>query len=315
MSNDPNRDPNSGYGNPPYGVPPQEPYNQPPNPYGPPPQGPYGTPQGPYGPPPQGPYNQPQGPYGAPPYGQPQSPYGYPPQGPYGVPPFQQPGYGYAAPPAAPLPLGEAIRQLPQQYIRVLTKPSAATFAEEMGKAAWNIVWVQLLGLGVIFGVLVFLIFQLVLPGVLNNLSSSNSPAAAMVAGIEGAAVFFAFIEIIAIPLGFFIIAGIYYLISKAFGGQGTFLAQSYSSTLFYVPLTIISSVIGLIPFLGSLAGIAVFIYEIVLGVYMTMAVHRLSGGKATVVVLLPLIVLLVLSCVLGILIAVAIGSHSHPQP
>jgi len=51
MSNDPNQDPNSGYGNPPYGIPPQGPYNQPPNPYGPPPQGPYGQPQGPYGPP------------------------------------------------------------------------------------------------------------------------------------------------------------------------------------------------------------------------------------------------------------------------
>jgi Yip1 domain len=313
MSYDPNQDPNSGYGNPPYGVPPQEPYNQPPNPYGPPPQGPYGTPQGPYGPPPQGPYNQPQGPYGAPPYGQPQSPYGYPPQGPYGVPPFQQPGYGYAAPPAAPLPLGEAIRQLPQQYIKVLTKPSAATFAEEQGKAAWNIVWVQLLALSIIGGVSLFLIFQLVLPGALSSMINSNSSAAGAIAIIEGAAVVIAFIWIILLPLGFFLTAGIYYLIAKAFGGQGTFLAQSYSTTLFYVPMSIVGSVTGVIPFLGSLAGTAVFIYNIVLGVYMMMAVHRLSGGKATVVVLLPIIVLLVLGCVLGILIAVGIGSHPHP--
>jgi hypothetical protein len=306
MSNDPNQDPNSGYGNPPYGIPPQGPYNQPPYPYGPPPQGPYGQPQGPY--------NQPQGPYGAPPYGPPQSPYGYPPQGPYGVPQYQQPGYGYAAP-AAPLPLGEAIRQLPQQYIKVLTKPSAATFAEEQGKAAWNIVWVQLLALGIIGGVLVFLIFQLVLPGTLSSMNNSNSSAAGTIAIIEGAAVGIAFSEIIFIPLGFFIIAGIYYLIAKAFGGQGTFLAQSYSTTLFYVPLSIVGLVIGLIPFLGSLAGIAVFIYEIVLGVYMMMAVHRMSGGKATVVVLFPLIVMLVLFCVLGILIAVVIGSHSQTHP
>jgi len=202
---------------------------------------------------------------------------------------------------------------LPQQYIKVLTKPSAATFAEEQGKAAWNIVWVQLLGLGVIFGVLVFLIFQLVLPGVLNNLSSSNSPAAGMVAVIEGAAVAFAIGEIILVPLGFFITVGIYYLIAKAFGGQGTFLAQSYSSTLFYVPLTIISSVIGLIPILGSLAGIAVFIYEIVLGIYMMMAVHRLTGGKATLVVLFPIIVLFALSCLIFIIALVAAaGARPH---
>src|SRR6266852_8723970 len=298
MSYDPNQQPNSGYGNPPYGSPPQGPYGQPQGPYGPPPHGPYGQPQGPYG--------QPQGPYGAPPYGQPQGPYGPPPQGPYGAPPYQQPGYGYAVPPAAPLPLGEAIRQLPKKSIKVLIKPAAATFAEEQGKAAWNIVWVQLLGLGVIFGVLVFLIFQLVLPGVLNNLSSSNSPAAGMVAVIEGAAVAFAIGEIILVPLGFFITVGIYYLIAKAFGGQGTFLAQSYSSTLFYVPLTIISSVIGLIPFLGSLAGIAVFIYEIVLGIYMMMAVHRLTGGKATLVVLFPIIVLVALSGLIFMIALVA---------
>src|SRR6266567_7401995 len=118
MSYDPNQPPNSGYGNPPYGQP-QPPYGQPQQqgPYGPPPQGPYGQPQ-------QGPYGQPQPPYGA---------------------PYQQPGYGYPPPQAAPLPLGEAIRQLPNQYIRVLTKPSAATFAEEQGKASWDIVWIQLI--------------------------------------------------------------------------------------------------------------------------------------------------------------------------
>jgi heme/copper-type cytochrome/quinol oxidase subunit 4 len=309
MSYDPKRDPNSGYGNPPYGVPPQGPYNQPPNPYGPPPQGPYGTPQGPYGPPPQGPYNQPQGPYGTPPYGQPQSPYGYPPQAPYGVPPFQQPGYGYAAPPAVPLPLGEAIRQLPQQYIRVLTKPSAATFAEEMGKAAWNIVWAQLLGYAILSAILTFLAFQLVLPSMM---SSSNVPAG-MVALIEGFAVAFAFGTIILVPLSFFIGQGIDYLIARAFGGQGTFLAQSYGTLLFYIPLSIVG-VLGLIPFLGILIGIALGIYQFVLNIYMLMAVHRLSGGKATLVLFTPVIVVFVLACIIGI-IAVAIAAGSHPQP
>ncbi len=132
MSYDPNQPPNSGYGNPPYG--------QPQPPYGQPQQGPYGPPQGPYGQPQQGPYGQPQ-----PPYVQPQPPYGAP---------YQQPGYGMPPVQAAPLPLGEAIRQLPNQYIRVLTKPSAATFAVEQGKAAWNIVWIQLLIYAVILAAL-----------------------------------------------------------------------------------------------------------------------------------------------------------------
>ena len=306
MSYDPNRDPNSGYGNPPYGVPPQEPYNQPPNPYGPPPQGPYGTPQGPYGPPPQGPYNQPQGPYG-----QPQNPYGYPPQAPYGVPPYQQPGYGYVPPPVAPLPLGEAIRQLPQQYIKILTKPSAATFAEEMGKAAWNIVWVQLLALAVITAVLGYLA-SLIGSGIMPTTTSSTVPMnTAMLQGIRLGG---SFGQIIGVPLVFFIGVGILYLIAKAFGGQGTFLAQGYTYLLFEVPLGIVTALLALIPILGSFVALAVGIYALVLQIFSIMAVHRLSGGKATLVVFIPVIVAVVLVCVVvGIVIAVIAGSHSHP--
>jgi len=284
MSYNPNQDPNSGYG----------------NPYGPPPQGPYGQPQGPYGPPSQGPY------------GQLQSPYGPPPQGPYGASAYQQPGYGYGVPPvqAVPLPLGEAIRQLPNQYIRVLTKPSAATFAEEQGKAAWNIVWVQLLGIAIFSAIFVFLIFQLVLPSTMSN---SNVPAET-VAVTEGMVVVLALSVIILMPLVFFIGVGIYYLIARVFGGQGTFLAQSYSTLLFYIPLSIADLVLGLIPFLGSLVGLAASIYQIVLSVFMVMAVHRLSGGKATFVILLPAIMLVAFACVAFFIIVVLVASASHPQ-
>ncbi len=33
-----------------------------------------------------------------------------------------------------PLPLGQAMRELPGQYFKVLTRPSVKTFAEEKGK-------------------------------------------------------------------------------------------------------------------------------------------------------------------------------------
>src|SRR5215472_1779325 len=112
---------------------------------GPDPYSGYGAPQNPYGtPPPQNPYATPppqQGPYGAP-----------PPQ--YGTPPYQQGGYGYVPPQQAPRPLGQAIQELPNQYIKVLTKPSAQSFFEEIGKADWGIVWIQLLVLAVIATIL-----------------------------------------------------------------------------------------------------------------------------------------------------------------
>src|SRR5438034_7357529 len=114
-------------------------------------------------------YSAPQNPYegqgqpasGADPYsgyGTPQNPYGTPPPQ-YGIPPNQQGGfgYGYAPPQQAPRSIGQAIQELPNQYIRVLTKPSVQTFAEEMGKADWAMVWIQLL-IWALFGTIIGLI-------------------------------------------------------------------------------------------------------------------------------------------------------------
>ena len=286
---------------------PQEPT---PNPYDiPPPQNPYDIP-----PPSQNPDNNPppQNPYDIPP---PQNPYGY-------APPPQVP-YGYAPPPSyerpelqtAPLPLGEAIRQLPQQYIKVLTKPSARTFAEEMGKASWDIIWVQLLGLAVIEAILTLISY---LTGSVLYRSGANAalPPGALPAIIWGTSIGL----IVLVPLGFFFHQGITYLIAKGFGGTGTFLRQAYTGALIQTPLTIISAVIGVIfnfipifgPVLSLLVSLAAFVYEIVLLVFSIMAVHRLAGGKATGVVLLPLLIIFVVVCVLVVLIVAILAAVSH---
>ncbi len=297
MSYDPNQPPNSGYGNPPYG--------QPQPPYGQPQQGPYGPPQGPYGQPQQGPYGQPQ-----PPYVQPQPPYGAP---------YQQPGYGMPPVQAAPLPLGEAIRQLPNQYIRVLTKPSAATFAVEQGKAAWNIVWIQLLIYAVILAALGYIGSLIGLSfGAFSSLMNTGSLSSSGInpGTLQAVAASSSFGEIILVPLDFFIVVGIYYLLAKAFGGQGTFLAQGYSFLLYHVPIGILSGVIGLIPILGGIVAFALYIYGIVLNVFLIMATHRMSGGKATAVVLIPIAVIAVLVCALGIIFFALIAAalrQTHP--
>lgn len=278
-------DPNQGQGQPGGG---QDPYSG----YGTP-QNPYGAPQNPYGTPP------PQNPYGTPP---PENPYATPGPG------YQSSGYGaaYAVPPATPLPLGEAIRQLPNQYIKVLTKPSAQTFAEEMGKAEWGIVWVQLLIYAVIGGVLGFL-------GAMTNpfrvtpttgsTTSSLNPATiqAITAGAS-------FGSIIIIPIAFFIGVGIVYLFAKMFGGQGSFLQQAYTTLLFTVPIGIITGLLGLIPIVGTI-GVLLGIYEVVLNVFSVMAVHRLSGGKATAAVLLPVAIFFLLACVLAIVFIAIIAA------
>ena len=231
-------------------------------------------------------YNNPAA-YGAPP------PYGYghgyavPPQGFYGRPPgmFQAPP---VMQPATPLPLLAAIRQLPRQYWRVLTHPNAITFIEEERKAAWNIIWVQLLILGVVEAIVVllivlleFFIFQAFLPGATMSVFSQVLPIVAIV---------IALITIVFVPISFFFGASIFHLIAKAFGGRGSFLSYCYNYSLILVPISILSFVLSVIPCLGSVAGLAGGVYEIVLLIFMTMGVHRLSGGKASATVLIPVI-------------------------
>jgi len=264
---------------------------------GPEPYSGYGTPppqQGPYGtPPPQ------QGPYGAP-----------PPQ--YGTPPYQQGGYGYAPPQQAPRPIGQAIQELPNQYIKVLTKPSAQSFAEEMGKADWGMVWIQLL-IWAVIGTILGLIRAAIGLAAASSFVSNNTfnPAAITALTVSGSTFSF-----IAVPVSFFIVVGIQYLLAKAFKGEGNFLTQGYTYLLFEVPISIISYLLGLIPILGGIAGFALAIYGIVLNVFAIMAVHRLSGGKAAGVVLIPVAVLFLIVFLCAFTIAailIAASKTTHP--
>jgi hypothetical protein len=307
------RDPNSNYGGNPY----ENPQGSP-NPYGAPqdPQNPYGTPpQGshpPYGTP------QPQDPYSGPP----QTPYGVPPQGAYAQGSYGAPGYGAGAgavPSFNPLPLNVAVQQLFQQYVRVTTKPSANTFAAELPKAGWDITWIQIL-IYTVIGVILRLISALIASTTVRN-TLASSPYSQMFSSITAAtSVGSALLYIIFIPVAVFIVVGVQYLLAKAFGGQGTFLGQCYTYLLFTVPLTILSSIVtvlfSLIPFIGSFFGgliaFAIFIYSIVLNVFQVQAAHRLSGGKATWVVLIPVLALVVLGGLCVAIFAAVIISAMH---
>ena len=237
-----------------------------------------------------------------------------PPGGSSGTPP----NGGYDGSPETPLPLGEAIRQLLRQYVKVVTRPSAATFAEEVGKARWDVFWVQLLSLtilSILFGLLEMPLIPRLLQTSLQNSTATSYPSSPemvqMTQMIQGVTQNIIFASVILVPIFFLIGQGVYYLLARAFGGQGTFLAQGYTTLLFQTPLTIVSLVISLltlalfilappVQYLGSLFSSALSIYIIVLQIFAIMAVHRLSGGRAAATVLIPLAALVVLSCILA---------------
>lgn len=254
--------------------------------------GPQGNPQDPYG----SQYSQPLG-------GNPQDPYSPPPPPDYA---YASYGYGYGqGQQARPLPLGEAIGQLPGQYWKVLSKPGAATFAEEAGKAEWGIILIQLFGvaiIGAILSTIASAISRSSLTSLMNQLNANSGSTTAPATPAIGTASPASFFISLAITLVFFFVAqGIYFGLARAFGGQGSFTAQAYSALLYQTPIGILSGLLSLIPILGGLASIALGIYGIVLAVFMVMGVHRLSGGKASAVILIPLGVVVLLACILAI--------------
>lgn len=227
------------------------------------------------------------------------------PGSPDGVPPNR----GYDSPPVAPLPFREALRQLPRQYIRAITRPAAATFAEEMNKATWGMLWAQLLGIA-LFSLLISLLLIPLYPLLLERFLQ-------LIAMPQGATPLPPTVlkqfqmsltnsigsSIASVPTSFFIGQGIYYLFAKMFRGTGSFLVQGYTTLLFQTPLALIGSIFAglallvsaLVPsglFIGIacivLFGLALGIYQVVLQIFAIMATHRLGGGKATAVVLLP---------------------------
>jgi hypothetical protein len=242
-------------------------------------------------------------------------------------------------PQARPLPLGQAIRELTSQYLKILRKPGARSFAAEQGKAEWGIIWMQILFL-VVLGAMTALPIGIIESNFFNSLgtigaagtTSSPFPSSVFIPAITIGVVVFT-------PISLFLIVSIQYLTARAFKGTGSFKQQMYNQMLFQVPTTFIITALYLVmtPFLGSLttfsstaqlsnfnplalivvllvdlAASGIGIYSVILNVFAIMAAHRLSGGRGTGAVLIPYGVLLVLyfGCVCAVFLVAASTIH-----
>jgi hypothetical protein len=214
----------------------------------------------------------------------------------------------------------DAVAQLPLQYWKILRKPGARSFAEEAGKAKWNILLVQLIGYTLLAGLLGWLHLTLY-PLTAQDIRATTASGVDVTNVVRAELDLISFVTgpglLFLVPLGFFIYQGIAFGLARAFGGQGSFLTQSYAILLIYVPIGIISIALDYVPLgiLPPLVVIALEIYGIVLTVFAMMGAHRLTGGKASATALLPFLGLLLLACC-GFFIALfpAISSAVSPQ-
>ncbi|WP_216327138.1 YIP1 family protein [Deinococcus aestuarii] len=94
--------------------------------------------------------------------------------------------------------------------------------------------------------------------------------------------------RLILIPLQFAVFTGAVYLIGKhLFRGTGTYPEVAYSFALFFVPLSILGTVLGIIPILGWLVGIlisAAMIFYGFLAVGSSMNLHDATKAAVTLI-------------------------------
>ena len=169
------------------------------------------------------------------------------------------------------------LSQLPQRYFNALVKPSVATYTADKGDASWSLVWIQLLAWAILDAMLGLLV-NFIYPPVTGTTFSRLFSLATSI-GLIGV-----------VPLLFFLLMGTVFLLAKAFGGQGTFLEQCNSSLYIQAPLGIFSKLLALIPVVGRVLNSVLSLYGIVLQVFVIMAVHRLSRGKAIATIFIPLV-------------------------
>lgn len=164
-------------------------------------------------------------------------------------------------------PLRKTLPRLPRHYFKALVKPSVATYTSAKGNESWRLVWIQLLTWAILDALL----------GVLVNLITLPATGSSFLR-------FFAFASsyglVVIVPLLFFLLMGIIYLLAKYFGGQGTFLEQCNTSLYIQAPLGILSKLLALIPVVGRILNIVLSIYGIVLQVFVIIAVHRFGKVK-----------------------------------
>lgn len=130
--------------------------------------------------------------------------------------------------------------------------------------------------------------------------------------------ILYCFIGLFGLPISFYLNVGVTYLSCLIFGGKGSFTSQAYLTSLYMVPLGLLSSIFtiaALIPnvgiFISSIVAIGSLILHVLLEIRMLKVVHGFSTGRAVSATFAPILLFLVpfISIAVLILMGSVIGN------
>jgi hypothetical protein len=167
------------------------------------------------------------------------------------------------------------IQDTVRRWWAVVSKPSVATFDAQQQGASWTSVLIQIGILGVLDAIVAVVALR---GNVLVNI----------IGNVVGA------------YIGFFVIVGLVFGCARLFSGRGALLPLAYTLALIYAPLQIIGTALAFVPSIGVYLLFALSIYQILLFVYATASVNRLSMARAAGAVLVAIVLLFILDQVLA---------------
>lgn len=193
--------------------------------------------------------------------------------------------------------------------IAVFTKPSVSTFEEhEKNNLTWALIYSVIAGvINAVLAAIRAILFPVTVDvsGLPPELAEGIQAGAAASPNILGAVLG----GIIFTIIGLLISWGITYALGRAFGGTGQFGELAYDLSLFNAPSTVIYSVLNFIPFLGGIAGLALFFYNLYLTYLGIQSGMNLPSNKALYVILIEFAIGLVLALCVAFFFAAAIAA------
>lgn len=207
-----------------------------------------------------------------------------------------------------------------QTWIRVLTGPGEETFEREQespqATLTTALIWIVLAA--VVTAVLSFvqsLLFASSARGMLGLVQQMNLPpesavmieqmmAGGLFAGLRGVG---ALMGIVITPIAFLIGVGIIHLLANVLGGRGDFGRYAFLAAAISAPISIVNAFLGFIPVVGGCVVFLLSIYSIVLNYFAIKVVYSLSSGRALVVILIPLAIVVAAALCIGFVVAAAI--------
>lgn len=191
--------------------------------------------------------------------------------------------------------------------IAVITRPSVATFEEhEKDNLGWALIYTLI---AAVIGAILAAIRTALFPATVDPATAEQlrqlgiDPATAAGQPDLGGAIIG---TLIGATIGFFIYYGLVYLLGRAFGGTGSFGELAYDIALFAAPFGVAYNLLNFVPFIGPIAGFALWIYSLYLTYLGIQSGMNLPGNKALYVILILFaIVLGVGLCFFFVLVAI----------